>query len=354
MKPSQSPSFRQIVIYDISTQRFAIYAIFIVVPSLCLSIYGLLGEQFIYAMIGLAGLLITFLEVARLVMRFRFFQKIYENGQAIRITLEDVTQRGDEISVDGQYVYETEEYFFSTTLQKTGRTKNLNVGDQVWLVIDREHPQNAYFQDLFTPDSPEEIRQPISQIEKRQIPSLENAIGENDTDRIRIKVSVPAADSHRSEETQTRKLIVRDFPPVLLVLGIIVILTGIFLYVRLSESREIGIIAGVIGLLMISVSLGSTLTITIDKDAELMRIKSIWKHNAIEIPLNDLLDIQVEVSESDDGGATYRLVAIKTNGTVIPFRDSYTSGLSSYKKRAVQLCNFIGLGNNKTQKRRQR
>jgi hypothetical protein len=107
------------------------------------------------------GLLIAFWELARLLWRFRSFQKIYENGETTMVTLEDVSTHGDEINMNGQYSYKRIVYPFSTTIQKNRRTKHLTEGDQFNLVVDRDNPQNAYVQDLYTPDSPEEIRQTV-------------------------------------------------------------------------------------------------------------------------------------------------------------------------------------------------
>lgn len=143
MKPTQSPSNRQILKYDISSQRFGIYSLFIGIPSLGLSLYGLISGASEYVWIGLVGLLVSFFEVARLFQRFRFFQKTFENGDTVRTTLNFVSTHGDEINVSGIYRIRKENYEFSTTLQKTKRTKDLAVGDRIWLVVDRDNPENA-------------------------------------------------------------------------------------------------------------------------------------------------------------------------------------------------------------------
>ena len=149
-------------------------------------------------------------------------------------------------------------------------------------------------------------------------------------------------------DTQSRQLTIREYPSHFMVIGAILLIAGVLLYIFMKENKEGAIFAGVLGLLVILFSLASILTITVDKDSGLLSIKSIWKRKGIVIPLNKLRDIQVESSESDNGGTTYRLIAIKTNGDVIPFRSWYTNGLSSFKKRVAQLRNFIGISDNKS------
>ncbi len=179
MKPTQSPAVRQIFTYDISSQRFGIFSLFLGVPSLGLLIYGLLSKLFEFAWIGFACLLASLWLIARLIWRIRFFQTTYENGETVRSVLKFVFTHGDEINVSGEYIYKKENYGFSTTLQKTSRTKNLAVGDQIWLIIDQDKPKNVFIQDLYIPDSPEEIRQPfdpkgIGRAQQAVIPEIAN------------------------------------------------------------------------------------------------------------------------------------------------------------------------------------
>ena len=147
------------------------------------------------------------------------------------------------------------------------------------------------------------------------------------------------------EQTQPRKLTVHYFPVYILLLGIIFILVGVFIYIRNGGGNQsVAFATG--GLLFILLSLSLIVTVIIDKDVGTMSIKSIWRRQVTKIPLSELRDIQVEANEGDDGT---RLVAIKTDGTIIPFGKFYI-GLSSYKKRVIQLRNFIGLSNDKTLK----
>lgn len=150
-------------------------------------------------------------------------------------------------------------------------------------------------------------------------------------------------------DTQSRQLTVHEYPSHFMVIGAILLIAGVLLYIFMQEDKDGAIFArilGVLGLLVILLSLASILTITIDKDSGIMSIKSIWKREAIVIPLNELRDIQVESSES--GSETSRLIAVKTNGDVIPFRSWYTNGISSFQKRATQLRNFIGISDNQS------
>lgn len=149
-------------------------------------------------------------------------------------------------------------------------------------------------------------------------------------------------------DTQSRQLTVHEYPSHFMVIGAILLIAAVLLYIFSQENKEGAIFAGVLGLLVILLSLASILTITIDKDSRFLRIKSIWKREAIVIPLNELRDIQVESSESDNGGTLYRLIALKTNGDVIPFRSWYTNGFSAFQKRATQLRNFIGISDNQS------
>lgn len=142
------------------------------------------------------------------------------------------------------------------------------------------------------------------------------------------------------------QLTLREFPRTFLFGGGFFLLAGVILYVFSPGNQQMAIFAGGIGLAMILLTILSLVTITIDKNRGLMRIKSLWKRSAIEIPLKELNDIEVQTNSSGDSD-TYRLVAVKNNGARIPLRGAYTSGLSSYQKTAARLCDFIGLKHKK-------
>ncbi len=172
---SNGPSLRQILIYDNYAQNFAFCTLFIGLPSLCFGFYGLFSNDLSISVLNGLALLFALYLAEKVMYRFWSLQNIFENGETVRLTINNIGSTGGNLLLGGKYSYNKKHYTFSTSLQKTSRTKKLAVGDQVWLVVDQDNPEDAFIRDLYIPDSPDEIRQTfvpdeVGKIEQSVIP----------------------------------------------------------------------------------------------------------------------------------------------------------------------------------------
>ncbi len=102
----------------------------------------------------------------------------------------------------------------------------------------------------------------------------------------------------------------------------------------------IGLLLGLVGLIFSNVT-----TLTLDKSTRRMelRYRSPLRVQVKEIPLEDILAIDMESSRSSRGGSTFRIVFFLRSGERVPLHSYFSSGWNEKHKKIERLRAFIGL-----------
>lgn len=144
-------------------------------------------------------------------------------------------------------------------------------------------------------------------------------------------------------DTDTSKLVIRDYPVWLWLAGLATCLIG--LYMLRSKG---GIIPGVIAIgigLILGLWIAHVVLIDADKNDGSLRIRylSALHRDSKELLLSDIAAVEVESSSGGEGGNVYRVVFRLRNGQIEPLHSFYSSGFRSKEKRARLLSEFIGV-----------
>jgi hypothetical protein len=136
-----------------------------------------------------------------------------------------------------------------------------------------------------------------------------------------------------------------DVPIFLWLFGILFAGIGVLiLYEGGKPAIALALIAMGLGFLLFT----SVLTITADGITRTLTLKyrSALRHEQKQVSFDEIAGINVErFLSSGKGGSqyTYRLALLRTDGQVIPFRSSSSSGWKAKERRAQQLREFIGI-----------
>jgi hypothetical protein len=107
-----------------------------------LSQQSLLRLFIVIALITLAGLGLVF-------WRVQVIKAIFEDGIEIAGTLRSVVFFRDRGRVEYVYTYLDQKYASGNAILKTSRTKRLQPGMQIVLLVDRSQPRRAFIRDLY-------------------------------------------------------------------------------------------------------------------------------------------------------------------------------------------------------------
>lgn len=92
---------------------------------------------------------ITVVALGVLFWRIRLFNTIFSDGVEVRATISNVFFFRDRGRVDYIYTHNGQKYTSGNAVMKTKRTKALQVGDEVIVMIDSSNPKRAYLRDLY-------------------------------------------------------------------------------------------------------------------------------------------------------------------------------------------------------------
>ena len=141
----------------------------------------------------------------------------------------------------------------------------------------------------------------------------------------------------------SNKLIIREFPILLWLFG------GLFILVGLSLMQKQATLIGGVILTLIGAFFGLFMafitTICADRTNRLVTLQqqSLIRNIHREIPFGDIVDFEIETSQSRRGGKTYRMVVALSTGVKVPIHDVFSTGYLDKDKKVRQLNEFIGL-----------
>jgi hypothetical protein len=147
-------------------------------------------------------------------------------------------------------------------------------------------------------------------------------------------------------ENQSSDPVIRDIPWSLWMFGLVFAGIGGFIALaslKDSQSPLFPLLFSGVGVLMLV--LPSVLTIRADRSTGFLTLtyRSLLTKNVKEIPLNEIVSIDIESSSSSRGGTTYRVAITENNGQVTPLRSYYSSGYGGKKRTADRLRELIGV-----------
>ena len=150
--------------------------------------------------------------------------------------------------------------------------------------------------------------------------------------------------------TSSDRLVIRDYPILMWVIGAGFMLAGLFV-----APRPGGIIFGAVAFLIgavLALYLASITTITGDKMLGTLAIRqrSLLRSQVKEVPLHDIASIKLDTTRThhhhSGHSSSFRLKLVTTSGEKIPLEGTYTSGLLAFlgnEKKAQKLREFLGL-----------
>lgn len=95
------------------------------------------------------GLVTTLIGVPVFIWRVRSFQALFARGVEVPGRVASISFYRDRGRVEYAYTYEGNTYQGGNAIMKTGRTKALQPGDEVVLIVDKDNPKRALIRDLY-------------------------------------------------------------------------------------------------------------------------------------------------------------------------------------------------------------
>lgn len=92
---------------------------------------------------------VTAAALAVLVWRYRAFAHVFAEGVEVRAVIHTAAFFRDRGRLEFVYTYLGEKYLGSTAVHKNARTKVLQPGEQVTVLVDPGNPRRAFIRDLY-------------------------------------------------------------------------------------------------------------------------------------------------------------------------------------------------------------
>jgi hypothetical protein len=143
-------------------------------------------------------------------------------------------------------------------------------------------------------------------------------------------------------DNQDNTLTIREYPLGEWGFGLLMLAVAAFTAAGARGDWSITLIAGAAGLLFIIFA--AILVIQADRVNGTLTIRrtALLRRYVRAIPIANIASLQLEASRSSS--STYRIVVITKDNETIPFRNAYSSGLSTKEAKAKRLREFLGVG----------
>ena len=119
-----------------------IWAIYIVLLLLNKTNPSDTGLLIAYAVITVLGILV-------LGWRIQLYYSVFDDGIEAMATISNISFFRDRGRIDYAYLFQGQKFMSGNAVMKTKETRSIQIGDQVVLVVDRNHPKRAFIRDLF-------------------------------------------------------------------------------------------------------------------------------------------------------------------------------------------------------------
>lgn len=92
---------------------------------------------------------ITIVSLSMLFWRVQVFNTIFNDGIEAPATISNISFFRDRGRVDYIYTFQGQKYVSGNAVHKVRQTQNLQIGEQVIVVVDRNNPKRAFIRDLY-------------------------------------------------------------------------------------------------------------------------------------------------------------------------------------------------------------
>ena len=148
-------------------------------------------------------------------------------------------------------------------------------------------------------------------------------------------------------DTTNSRLIIREYPFGLWLTGLCLGAIGANFFVKTPGQWLIAAVLVAVGLVVFLIATILSISVNRITGSLTLRYRNIlFLGSKKEIPLSEIASVQVEMSRSSNrstSGPSYRIVVVRKDGQVIPFRSYYSSGVAGKQKKAGQLRTFLGV-----------
>jgi hypothetical protein len=146
-------------------------------------------------------------------------------------------------------------------------------------------------------------------------------------------------------DTPQSTLTVREYPFGSWLVGLFLLGFGLYPYYNSHGTALFMLIPAGIGLLILLIT--AIVVVTADRNSQTVTLRwrgpLRWRNK--EIAFGDISAVEVQsTSGSSRSGTSYRIAIMLSDGKVVPFHTSYTSGSLSKERKAKQLREFLGVG----------
>lgn len=93
--------------------------------------------------------IITIVAIGVLAWRVQVFNTIFNDGLETPATVGNIFFFRDRGRVDYVYTYQGQKYISGNVIHKVKQTQALQIGEQVIVMVDRNHPNRAFIRDLY-------------------------------------------------------------------------------------------------------------------------------------------------------------------------------------------------------------
>ncbi len=92
---------------------------------------------------------LTIYAIAVLVLRIRLFYTIFSDDMRTTAIISKVSIHRNRTRIDYVYTFQGQEYSSGNDVNDVKRVQALRLGDQVIVMVDRNHPKRAFIRDLY-------------------------------------------------------------------------------------------------------------------------------------------------------------------------------------------------------------
>ena len=92
---------------------------------------------------------ISIIGLVVVIWRIQMILSVFNERFEVTATISNFTFYRDRARVSYIYTFQGKKYVGSNVIHKTRRTDFLNIGDQTFVMVDRNHPKRAFIRDLY-------------------------------------------------------------------------------------------------------------------------------------------------------------------------------------------------------------
>ena len=142
---NQSPSLFRIISTDYSSYLSVLFP----VVFGAFTIYFFNTQNPSSQLFLLITVVVTVIGVPTLIQRYRTISSVFANGTETKGVITSIGFLRGRGRVEYSYTAQGEKHTSSNAINRTGRTRNLRIGQDVKVVVDADNPKRAFIQEIY-------------------------------------------------------------------------------------------------------------------------------------------------------------------------------------------------------------